>query len=93
MRFDSERWFTILIVGVVGATLLGIPDSIISIFINGWMYLFIGAIFSYVAGNIVEGFSGDYLKGIFLNFEILGHHFSLSVFFITVAILSFWLRL
>jgi hypothetical protein len=79
----------ILILIVVAGTYLGISPETMSFIVDMFTrYVIIGAITSLVVGNLVEAFTGDYLKGVLINIEIKGINFSVSAFFVTVFILK-----
>jgi hypothetical protein len=82
----------ILIAIVVILSFLGISPDIISIIVDVFVkYLVIGAIASFVVGQLVESFSWDLLKTLAFEIEILGIKFSISAFVIAVAILKFFI--
>lgn len=81
---------TLIIIAIVG-TLYNWPTSIINLLINWAMAIMISLILSAVAGRLIESFSGDSLKNIFLIVKIWKFDISISVFTILTFILKVWL--
>ncbi len=65
----------------------GLVNFVTGLFVSS----FVGAVFSLIAATIVESFTGDALKTIFLSFEIGPFHFSVSLFVIATLIVRVWL--
>ena len=87
-----KNLFYILVVIVVGLSFLGVPSEIINFVIKIFIkYIILGAISSLVVGRLIEAFSGDILKKIFINLEIKGIKISVSAFVITVLILKLFI--
>jgi len=71
--------------------LLNVPAELTNSIIEWLVGVFVGSLFSFVAGALVEAFSGDLLKKIALNIEILGFEFSITAFAIVTFIVKIWL--
>lgn len=82
--------YIIVLVAVVGA-LLNIPSALTNAIIQLLVGLFISSLFSFVAGSLVEAFSGDLLKQFALNIELFGFKFSITAFVIATFIVNVWL--
>lgn len=80
----------VIIIAIIG-TLYNWPTSIIDLLINWSMAIMISLILSAVAGKLIESFSGDLLKNIFLVVKIWKFDVSISVFTILTFILKVWL--
>ncbi|MBI4010429.1 MAG: hypothetical protein HY361_04575 [Candidatus Aenigmarchaeota archaeon] len=76
---------------VILLSLLNLPQEIIDFIIKLFESTLISAVFSVFAGYIVELFSGDLLKDIFLVIEIRGIKISLTMFFIATILLKIFL--
>lgn len=82
--------YLIALVAVIGA-FLGIPTHITELAIQWLVSVFIGLVFSLVAGSLVEAFTGDLLKTITLTIPIKGFNISISAFAIATFIVKVWL--
>lgn len=86
---NIQNLFCILIIIVIVSSLIGFSTGTINIIVDIFTkYILTGAITSFIAGTIVEKFTGDTLKTYFLNIEVKGVHLSCSVFLITVIVLK-----
>jgi hypothetical protein len=82
--------YVIVLVAVVCA-LLNVPPELTNSIIEWLVGMFVGSLFSFVAGALVEAFSGDLLKKIALNIEIFGFEFSITAFAVVTFIVKIWL--
>ncbi len=82
--------YLIVLVAVLGA-FFGIPTHITELAIQLLVSVFIGSIFSLIAGAFVEAFTGDLLKKIALPITVKGFSFSISAFAIATLIVKIWL--
>jgi len=82
--------YIIVLVAFLGA-ILNIPSALTNAIIQWLIGAFVGSLFSFVAGALVEAVSGDLLKTIALNIEIFGFEFSITAFAITTFIVKVWL--
>ena len=81
-----------IIVIVIIGTALGLPDRVINSIVEWGCSIIIGIILGTLAGYLVEAFTDDWLKGIFLVVEIGKIKFSISLFTIaTILIKAFFL--
>lgn len=89
---DKLELFILLIVlvAVIGA-FLGIPIIITEWIIQWLVSMFVGAVMSLIAGELVEAFTGDLLKTITLTITILGFEVSISAFLVATIIVKYWL--
>ena len=81
---------SIVLVAVVGA-FLGIPITITEWIIQWLASMVVGAFMSMIAGELVEAFTGDFLKTIALTITLLGFEVSISAFFIAAVIAKYLL--
>jgi len=78
----------IVIVAIVGAY-LGLSTEAINQVIEWLISIFIGILLSSVAGSLIEAFTGNLLKKIFLNIPIYGKFkVSISAFAITTFVVK-----
>lgn len=82
--------YLIIAVAVIGAV-LGVPTFITNIVIEWLISMFVGTLFSMVAGAIVEAFTGDLLKTITLTITIKGFEFSITAFAVATIVVKIWL--
>ena len=82
--------YIIVLVVVVGA-LLNIPSALTNSIIQLLVGVFIGSFCSFVAGSLVEAFSGDLFKQFAWNIELFGFKFSITAFAIATFIVNVWL--
>jgi hypothetical protein len=82
--------YVIIIVAFLGAV-FNIPSTLTNMVIQWLVGMFIGSIFSLVAGELVEAVTGDWLKTITLTIEIGDFHISITVFAIVTFIVKVWL--
>jgi hypothetical protein len=82
--------YLIVLVAVLGA-FLNIPSALTNMAIQWLVGMFIGSVFSLVAGELVEAVTGDWLKTITLTIEIGDFHISITVFAIVTFIVKVWL--
>jgi hypothetical protein len=89
----NKLWWIIIAIVVVAviAGLLGIPSMITEWLIQWLVSMIVGGVMSIVAGELVEAFTGDWLKKISLNFSIFGLEVSLSAFLVATVLVKFWL--
>lgn len=81
----------IVFVAVFGS-LYNIPANLTTQIIQWLISIFIGAVFSIIAGSFVEAFTGDLLKNLFLNIPITENiNFPISLFAIATFIVKSWL--
>ena len=80
----------IIIIAII-ATIYNWPTSIISLLINWSISIMLSLIISTIAGKLIESFSGDLLKNIFLVAKIWKFDVSISLFTILTFILKVWL--
>lgn len=73
----------IVFVAIIG-TYLGLSSGTINWIIEWLISIFIGLLLSAVAGSLVEAFTSNFLKVIFLNIPIYGD-FSISISAFTIA--------
>lgn len=81
----------VFILIVIILSLLGVSDDVIRWIGDIWAHLFISAIFSVIAGTIIEQLTGDSLKKTLLPIKIGNFSFSFSLFLISIILLKFWL--
>ena len=86
---DVENLVYLLAVVVVFLALVNAPKWLINFAVQIIVSAIIGAITSLVAANVVEDLTGDTLKKIFLNVEIKGTYFSISLFAIATIIVKY----
>ena len=95
MKNDLEDKFILLVIGIVIVSAIGgylsIPPGVIDSINKLIIGLFVGAVTSFLAGTIVEGFTGNFLKPFALNIEILGISFSITAFAIATFLVETWL--
>jgi uncharacterized protein involved in response to NO len=78
----------IAMVGIFGA-LYDIPDDLTNQIIQWLVSIFVSLVFSILAGSLVEAFTGDILKRLFINIPITDNiNISISLFFIATLIVS-----
>jgi hypothetical protein len=82
--------YLIILVAFLGAV-FNIPFALTNMIIQWLVGLFVGSVFSLVAGALVEAFTGDLLKKITLTIEIGDFHISITVFAIVTFIVKVWL--
>ena len=82
--------YAIILVAVLGAV-LNIPFALTNMVIQWLVGMFVGSVFSLVAGALVEAFTGDLLKKITLTIEVGDLHFSITAFAIATFIVKVWL--
>jgi len=82
--------YLIILVAFLGAV-FNIPFALTNMIIQWLVGLFVGSVFSLVAGALVEAFTGDWLKTITLTIEIGDFHISITVFAIVTFIVKVWL--
>jgi len=80
----------IVVVAVIGA-FLNIPAHWINEMIEWLVSVFVGSVLSILAGSLIEAFTGDMLKKIFLCVSIKGLDISISFFAIATYIVRLWL--
>jgi hypothetical protein len=80
--------YVIILVAIAGAV-FGLSQNLTNWIIGLLVSILIGVVLSAVAGSIVEAFTGDFLKKIFLNVNIYGDFsISISVFAIVTFIVK-----
>lgn len=86
---EKLKWIVYLIVLVtfLGA-IFNIPSPLTNFVVQWLIGAFVGSVFSFVAGAIVEGFTGDWMKTITLTFSIGDFEFSITVFAIVTFIVK-----
>jgi len=82
--------YMIVLVAFLGAV-FNIPLALTNAIIQWLVGVFIGSVFSFVAGALVEAFSGNFLKKIALNITIFDLKFSITAFAIATFIVKVWL--
>jgi len=82
--------YLIVLVAFLGAV-FNIPAALTNWVIQWLVGVFVGSVFSLVAGALVEAFTGDLLKTITLTIEIRDFHISITVFAIVTFIVKIWL--
>lgn len=82
--------YLIVLVAFLGAV-FNIPFALTNVVIQWLIGMFVGSVFSLVAGALVEAFTGDLLKTITLTIEIGDFHISITAFAITTFIVKVWL--
>lgn len=81
----------IVLVAVLGS-LYNIPTDLTNQIIEWLVSIFISSVFSILAGSLVEAFTGDMLKKLFLNIHITDDvTISISLFTIATFLVKFWL--
>jgi len=76
-----------LFFGLLGVS-PNVTDAVINLIAKLFVGSLVGAVMSLPAAVIVEAFSGDWLKTVFLVVEIHGFKFSISVFVIVTFIIT-----
>ena len=71
----------IVLVAVVGA-LLNLPQNLVNLIISWLLSIGVGVILSGICGELIEAFTGDFFKQIFVNIEVWKFHFSIPLFVI-----------
>ena len=92
-RLDVLKLIIVLIaiVGIFGA-LYDIPVDLTNQIIQWLVSIFVSLVFSILAGSLVEAFTGDILKTLFINIPITDDiNISLSLFFIATLLVKFLL--
>jgi len=82
--------YAIIMVAFLGAV-FNIPFALTNMVIQWLIGMFVGSVFSLVAGALVEAFTGDWLKTITLTVEIGDFHISITVFAIATFIVKYLL--
>jgi len=83
--------YVILVVAIVGS-FLGLSSNTTNMIIQWLLSIFVGILTSMVVGRIVEAFTGNWLKMIFITIPITDNFsISISVFVITVFVVKFLL--
>ena len=81
----------IAIVGIFGA-LYDVPVDLTNQIIQWLVSIFVSLVFSILAGSLVEAFTGDRLKTLFINIPITDDiNISISLFLIATFIVKFLL--
>ncbi len=80
-----------MIVIVIIGTAVGIPDRVIESIIEWGGSITVGIILGTLAGYLVEAFTNDWLKNIFLVVEIGKIEFSISLFTIATILVKTFL--
>lgn len=79
--------YLIILVAFLGAV-FNIPLALTNMVIQWLVGMFVGSLFSLIAGMLVEAFTGDLLKTITLTIEIGDFHISITVFAIVTFIVK-----
>jgi hypothetical protein len=82
--------YLIVLVAFLGA-IFNIPAALTNWIIQYLVSMFIGSVFSLVAGSLVEAFTGDFLKKISLIIKIGDFKFSITALAIATFIVKVWL--
>jgi hypothetical protein len=82
--------YLIILVAFLGAV-FNIPSALTNMAIQWLIGMFVGSLLSWVAGELVEAFTGDLLKKITLTVKIRDFHFSITAFAIATFIVKVWL--
>ncbi len=78
-------------VGIIGA-LYDVPPNITDQIIQWLIRIFASLVLSIVAGSLIEAFTGDILKAIFINLRITDNiNISVSVFIIATLLVKYQL--
>ncbi|HLB69630.1 MAG: hypothetical protein OIN88_08670 [Candidatus Methanoperedens sp.] len=88
-KFKVVIWI-IVAVAILGA-LFGLSQNVVSMITEWLISVGIGIILSGISGEIVETFSGNFFKKIFIIIPIGQFNFSLSLFPIITFIVKMWL--
>jgi len=82
--------YAMIAIAFIGS-ILGLSNESMRTIFEFLISVLIGIILSMIAGSIVESITGDYLKKVMLNIEILGFNISISFFIIVTVIVKIWL--
>jgi len=81
-------YFYAIIVVVFFSAVLGIPSLLTNWVVQFLISAMVSSIFSLVIGQLVEAFTGNWLKRIMLTVRIFGYKFSVTAFAIVVYIIQ-----
>ena len=87
-RRNIDRLISAMVVVVVVLALIGAPKGVIDFVVNIFVNMIGGAMISLALGYLIEGLTGDLLKGVLFTVDIMGFEFSLSLFTIATIILK-----
>jgi hypothetical protein len=91
-KMNLKEKFQIIIALIILVAFLGayfnIPAETINQVVEWLVSIMIGILLAAVSGALVEAFTGDLLKTIFIRVEIKGFSFSISIFVIATIIVK-----
>ena len=84
-----RRLVLIFVAAVVILAFIPGSSGLINLATSLFVGAFVGAVFSLAAATMVEAFTGDSLKTIFLSFEVGALRFSVSLFVVATIVVKY----